>query len=558
MLHGDARDVVFGGAKKWMYARVASARLRTYTDPQSFTPVLYLDTVVDPSSPEPENQADEQLERAQQRVGSLIGGKWRIERVLGVGGMASVYRAVHRHNQRKVAIKVLHDELSRMQDVRERFRLEGHAANRVGHPGAVPALDDGVLENGTPYLVLDFLEGQSLDRRWKKNNQALSVEEVFAVSEQLLDILEAAHRNGVLHRDIKPENVILTTAGEVKLLDFGISSVTGVDRTHKTELGATMGTPAFMSPEQARGRWLELDARADLFAVGATMYTLLSGEIIHQADTANELLLKLMTEPVSDVSQVAPHVPEFAAQVVRRALAFEKENRYQSAAEMKQAVHEVNAHFGRGMASLLSHDDVGPRSSTAQLSFSTHGSTHRPVMSSDVSQITASDFASAPKRWAPAVVAALMALTAVFSFLYFRTSATSEPTQFSPVTAQDRAQPKLPRAASSSATAPLAETSARPATANAEPPAIELNFDDLPEATGSADEAPSSAKVGKVSSASSANSKAAAPKPSSNKPAPATTHPSRETTPPGLPRDPSKPSVDPESEAEFDPLSRRR
>lgn len=382
---------------------------------------------MEPSISEP----DEEAVRAQARVGALIAGKWKVERVLGIGGMATVYQAVHEHNGRKVALKILHDHLCHLDDVRERFMQEAHAANRIQHKGAVLALDDGELENGAPYLVLDFLEGQSLDRRWRKNNQLLSVEEVFAVAEQLLDVLESAHKNGVLHRDIKPENVFLTDTGEVKLLDFGISHVTGVDRTHKTELGSMMGTPAFMAPEQARGRWGEMDARSDIFAVGASMYTLVSGHTIHDAETANELLLKVMTERVADVRKVAPHVPDKAAKVINRAVSFYKEDRYQSAFDMKVAVAAVNETLGGGFRSYYRTDGFGGRSSTIPPGMPSQVSTYRPVISSEPSAIPGRGVSR--RILLAGAAALLMTLTAAFSYHYFRTPSPVKTITFSPV-----------------------------------------------------------------------------------------------------------------------------
>jgi eukaryotic-like serine/threonine-protein kinase len=384
----------------------------------------------------------EEVARALSRVGSLIGGKWRIERVLGIGGMASVYYAVHQHNQRQVAIKILHQEFCHVEDIRRRFSLEARAANRVNHRGAVPVLDDGVLPNGTPYMVMDFLEGISLQQRWENCDCKLSVEEVFGVTERLLEILDAAHHAGVLHRDIKPENIFLTTDGEVKLLDFGISKLNDADaQSHKTQVGSTMGTPAFMSPEQARGRWDELDPRADLFAVGATMYALLSGRPIHQADTANELLLKVMTEPAASLRIAAPDVPEAAAHVVDKAIAFDKNHRFPSAQEMALAVHAVNVQLHGEFRSTMGSGEV--RAGWHSWAEPTpHGrSGQRPLISStfSVATLTAltsrltSQSWSARKKWTWAAMAALMMITGAISYSHVRKQHQTPGTSWSPV-----------------------------------------------------------------------------------------------------------------------------
>jgi serine/threonine-protein kinase len=242
--------------------------------------------------------------------------------------MATVYFAVHEHTNRRAAIKVLHPEFCHLREARERFSREARAANSVNHRGAVPVLDDGHLENGIPYLVMDYLEGESVQDRLEDVGMGLPVDEVLSITARLLDVLEAAHRAGVLHRDIKPDNIFLTNEDEVKLLDFGISKVSSEPQGQKTQVGAVLGTPAYMAPEQARGRWDEIGPRTEIFAVGATMFTMLTGRFVHSADTNNELLLKVMTEAAPDIRQVAPHVPEGVAEIVNRALAFDQKDRF--------------------------------------------------------------------------------------------------------------------------------------------------------------------------------------------------------------------------------------
>jgi serine/threonine-protein kinase len=163
---------------------------------------------------------DPMLMRARTRVGSVLREKWRLDALLGVGGMAAVYSATHRNGSR-VAVKILHPELSVNVQVKTRFLREGYVANAVGHDGAVRVSDDDTAEDGAAFLVMELLDGETLEDRRMRFGGRLSEDEVLAMAEQLLDVLAAAHAKGVVHRDLKPENVFLTRAGQVKVLDFG-------------------------------------------------------------------------------------------------------------------------------------------------------------------------------------------------------------------------------------------------------------------------------------------------------------------------------------------------
>jgi serine/threonine-protein kinase len=234
---------------------------------------------------------DPMVMRAQTRVGQVLKEKWRLDVLLGVGGMAAVYAATHRNGSR-VAIKLLHPELSTHHQVRTRFLREGYVANAVSHEGAVRVSDDDVAEDGAAFLVMELLEGETLEDRRVRSGGRLDEDEVLSVTDQLLDVLIAAHAKGVIHRDIKPDNVFVTRTGQVKVLDFGIARLREVtSKSTATVSGATMGTPAFMPPEQARGLWDEVDGRSDLWAVGATMFNLLAGQVVHEGRTANESLV---------------------------------------------------------------------------------------------------------------------------------------------------------------------------------------------------------------------------------------------------------------------------
>jgi serine/threonine-protein kinase len=280
---------------------------------------------------------DEVIARAHKRLGSVLRGKYHLDRVLGVGGMATVYAATHR-NGKEFAVKVLHPELGLRKDIRSRFVREGYVANSVKHAGAVAVLDDDSEEDGTAFLVMELLHGQTVEALWQRCANRLPLKLVTAVAVQLLDVLAAGHARGVIHRDIKPENLLVTREGQVKVLDFGIARVRDFAAKSATQTGFTMGTPAFMSPEHARAKPEDIDARTDLWAVGATIFTLASGETVHDAENAQALLILAATMPARLLSEVLPDAPEPICRVVDRSLAFDSADRWADAGAMRDAV----------------------------------------------------------------------------------------------------------------------------------------------------------------------------------------------------------------------------
>lgn len=281
--------------------------------------------------------AEHVTDRAEARLGTVVRGKWRLERIVGVGGMATVYAATHR-NKSRVAIKVLHPELAIDAEVTARFLREGYVANAVDHPGTVKVLDDDLTEDGAPFLVMELLDGETLDARSTRKGQ-LDPQEVLAIANQVLSVLGAAHERGVVHRDLKPENLFLTRAGELKILDFGIARLRELTPDgSSTRAGSLLGTPAFMAPEQARGRWEEVDACTDIWAVGATIFTLLTGRYVHEAETVQEQLIKSATCKAPALVDVMPQMPVATAALVDRALAFDKAERFPDAKSMQLAL----------------------------------------------------------------------------------------------------------------------------------------------------------------------------------------------------------------------------
>jgi serine/threonine protein kinase len=285
---------------------------------------------------------NELLARARACVGTFLRGKYRLDRLLGVGGMACVYAATHLRNADRVAVKILHRELSIDAGVRARFLREGGAANRVAHSGTVRVLDDDMTEDGRLFLVMDLLEGETFHARCRRSGGRLGARQVVRLVCEVLDVLSAAHAKGIVHRDLKPENLFLTRGGEVKVLDFGLARPCEGPST-ATRTGAVFGTPAFMAPEQALGKTAEVDALSDLWAVGATAFVLLTGRLVHQAGTSEETLVLSATQPAPALGSVVHDVPPIIARVVDRALVFDKAGRWPNA----QAMRDALSHAGR-------------------------------------------------------------------------------------------------------------------------------------------------------------------------------------------------------------------
>jgi len=288
------------------------------------------------------DETDLTVTRAQARVGTLLNGRWHLDKLVGVGGMAAVYAATHR-NTKRVAVKILHPEISADDNARQRFLREGYAANQVGHRGAVSADDDGLTEDGVAFLVMELLEGETIEERSARHGGTLRGREVLALMDQALATLEAAHAKGVVHRDLKPENLFLTREGVVKVLDFGIARLDQSAHKSPSQTQGIMGTPSFMAPEQARGRWEDVDARTDLWAIGATMFTLFSGRFVHEAETVNEALVAAVTQRARSLGSLATGVHPAIVAVVDKALAYERELRFQSASELRAALRAADA-----------------------------------------------------------------------------------------------------------------------------------------------------------------------------------------------------------------------
>ena len=278
-------------------------------------------------------------------------GAYRIVRLLGEGGMGAVYEARQEPLDRRVALKTLHADHAKNKESIARFFNEAKVLSRLEHPSIVQVSDFGHAADGTAYLVMEYLRGQSLASRIDKlseKGQRLPIATALQVCVQVSDVLSLAHAQGIVHRDIKPENLMLVAdpvapGGErVKVLDFGIAKLSDDRGGVKTATDQVMGTPAYMSPEQCAGAG-GVDAQTDVYALGCVLYELLSGRTPFVADGPGRLIgMHLFQEPPQLLS-VAPHVPSEIADLVHRMLAKEKVQR----PTMKEAAEELGKHLSK-------------------------------------------------------------------------------------------------------------------------------------------------------------------------------------------------------------------
>jgi serine/threonine-protein kinase len=252
--------------------------------------------------------------------------------------MAAVYAASHR-NGAEGAIKILHAAFARRADARSRFLREAYIANKIG-TGAVRVLDDDVDDDGAPYLVMDLLRGEPVEVRAKRLGGKLPLAEVAWIARELLTTLEHAHGQGIVHRDLKPDNLFWTTDHTLKVLDFGVARLRDANTTEMTATGVVLGTPMFMAPEQALGSVSEIDGRSDLWSLGAIMFRLLTGRHVHPAGEMNPLVVAA-TKRAPPIASVESSVPPAIADVIDKALLFDKEQRYESASAMRDALEKA-------------------------------------------------------------------------------------------------------------------------------------------------------------------------------------------------------------------------
>lgn len=290
---------------------------------------------------------------SKKRVGTTIGEHYKVLSLLGEGAMGEVFLVEHTDTHKRMALKVLNDEMGQMPEAVARFEREALAAANIHHPNVAAAFDSGRTSDGALFIVYEYAEGQSLYERIMKGR--LPAPLALHITRQVASALVWAHAIGVVHRDIKAENIVLAGGDGVdvtaKVLDFGLAKVSsellseGTAGVHKsmvlTRMGMAMGTPAYMSPEQALGA--EVDGRADLYSLGVLLYEMLTGRLPFECDSPSELLRMHLLAPVPPLAQRVPglRVPAGLEAITLKLLAKDPEQRFQSAKALVEAIDQL-------------------------------------------------------------------------------------------------------------------------------------------------------------------------------------------------------------------------
>lgn len=411
------------------------------------------------------------------KEGDMLADKYRVDRVLGVGGMGVVVQATHTVLNDRVALKFLLPELLENDATVARFMREAHAMVRIKSPHVARVTDVGKLENGAPYMVMEFLEGKDLGRVLEDG--PLDVQTAITYVLQACEAVAAAHANGVIHRDIKPANIFLTQGPDqrpvLKVLDFGISKVANRDGVGSlTQTFTAMGSPLYMSPEQMRSA-KSVDARTDVWSLGIVLYEMLTGTLPFVADTMPQLCaLILETEPPS-LKEAVPDLPEGLDEAVRKAIDRNVEGRYQDIAELALAIGPFAGPTGiesaRRAARILQAAGLGSDSGDGPMSVMPRPA---PVASTSTAFTGSAPVPQegAQRKWLLALAAggiALISLSAAWA-IYRISTPDPVPTAVAPDRESHEAAITAAPPISASSAAPLI-VAAPSATVSAEPPA---------------------------------------------------------------------------------------
>ncbi len=273
-------------------------------------------------------------------IGKTIGGRYKILELLGQGGMSAVYKANDPNLRRVVAVKLIHPHLSSDPEFVRRFEEEAAAVASLRHPNIIQVYDFN-HDGDTYYIVFEFIPGESLQAHLKRlddSNRQMPYSQTVDIAAHIGDALDYAHSRGMVHRDVKPANVMLNVHGQAILMDFGVVKIVGGD-TH-TATGAVIGTARYMSPEQIRGE--KVDTRSDIYSLGVMLFEMVGARPPFQADSALTVMMMHVNDPVPDLHQIRPDVPDDLVQIINAAMVKNRDSRYQSAAQLAAALRAAN------------------------------------------------------------------------------------------------------------------------------------------------------------------------------------------------------------------------
>ncbi|HEX9298490.1 MAG TPA: serine/threonine-protein kinase [Polyangiaceae bacterium] len=284
---------------------------------------------------------EEELEVPSLKAGAIIGAKYRIENRIGLGGMGSIWAATHVGLGQRVAVKLISYRYARSREARQRFALEAKAAAQLRSRYVVQVYDNGEMADRTPYIVMELLEGESLEQRIARIGP-LPIDATLRVVSHVARALSRAHSVGIVHRDLKPENIFLTHDDDeeiAKVLDFGIAKLLSTEKTNSaTCTGAVIGTPLFMSPEQARGL-KSVDHRTDVYSLGMVTFTMLTGRTAFAGESPADVLVSICTQSLPSICQLAPRLPLSVDDWFARACARDPAHRFGSTEELVEALY---------------------------------------------------------------------------------------------------------------------------------------------------------------------------------------------------------------------------
>ena len=286
-------------------------------------------------------------------IGSMLGGRYQIEEIVGVGGMAVVYRARDTILGRDVALKVLKKEFAEDPDIRNRFSIESRAVAKLSHHNIVSVFDVG-SEDGTDYIVMELIEGITL-KQYLQRKGHLSWEETIFFAEQVARALMHAHSRGIIHQDVKPQNVIILRDGTAKLTDFGIASFAAAQETRVVQ--EAIGSVHYISPEQAKGS--KIDYRTDLYSLGVMMYEMLTGKLPFEGETALQIVMQHINEVPIIPSAFVPGIPKGMDDIVMHAMSAHISRRYESAEKMYEDMEVLRSDPNARFHYVASEDSSG-------------------------------------------------------------------------------------------------------------------------------------------------------------------------------------------------------